>query len=283
MTAPDTAPEVFAYLDYRAFLRDWFEARKKANPRYSHRLFARRSGQKSPSLLLHVMNGQRNLTPANVEAFVGAMSLAREEGAFFRALVDLEQATTDEDRNDAWLRIASEKRFREARRVEGDGFRYLSRWYYPAIRELALRRDFEAEPKWIARTLQPRITISQARRALDDMLVMGLLAKEADGRVVQAEASVVTPHEVAGLAVHNYHREMTDRAKDAVDAFEPDVRHLLGVTVCIPADLVPTLKEELNAMQARLLQLCDGAEGDASRVYQMNLQLFPLSEGQEGA
>ena len=48
--------------------------------------------------------------------------------------------------------------------------------------------------------------------------------------------------------------------------------------MAIPAELVPTLKVEINAFQERLLDLCDSSEADAEQVYQFNMQLFPLSK-----
>lgn len=61
---------------------------------------------------------------------------------------------------------------------------------------------------------------------------------------------------------------------------EPEVRHeeVVALTVAIPAELVPTLKVEINAFQERLLDLCDSSEADAEQVYQFNMQLFPLSK-----
>jgi hypothetical protein len=48
--------------------------------------------------------------------------------------------------------------------------------------------------------------------------------------------------------------------------------------VAIPHELMPVLKEQLNAVQARLLDLCDTAAGLKRRVVQINLHLFPLTE-----
>jgi uncharacterized protein (TIGR02147 family) len=83
--------------------------------------------------------------------------------------------------------------------------------------------------------------------------------------------------EVTGLAVHNYHAGMLLRATDAIATFDPNHRYLGGLTVAIPASLVETLKDELKDLQKRMLDLCDGAEDPAAHVYQLNLQLFPLS------
>jgi uncharacterized protein (TIGR02147 family) len=270
-------PDLYTYLDYRAYLRDWFSAKKNANPRFSHRLFARKAGQKSPSLLLHVVERKRNLTPQTVDAFGQAIGLSGEEADFFAALVQLDQAEDPDERNRAMEKVRATRRFREARRLQGESFEYLSCWYYPAIRELALCPGFQADPEWIAANLRPRITGAQAKKALELLFALGLLKREAEGAVHVADGSVVTPHEVLSLAVHNYHTGMIDRAREALGGFPHTERHFCGVTVAVPASLLPKLKRELDAFQERLLDLCDGASDERTRILQVNLNLFPLS------
>lgn len=284
----DALPDVFAFLDHRAYLAAWFDAKKRAHKRFSHRAFARRAGQKSPSLLLHVIQGKRNLTESTRVAFADALELTGSAREAFFALIDLDQAPTDEARQAAWDRLSALRRFREARRIEDASFAYLSHWYIPAIRELAVSGDFQADPAWLAAALRPRITRRQARKALDTLVELGLLVPDPEApddaeppRLVPAEASLTTAPQVAGLAVHNYHREMTERARESIEGAAPEERHLLGVTVPVAPHLVAELKEELNAFQARLLDLCDRTDADARQVYQINLQLFPLSEAPE--
>ena len=199
---------------------------------------------------------------------------------FFSHLVKLDQAKTDKERNLAWRNISATKRFREARQIEGQSVAYLSHWYYPAIRELALRGDFQGDPEWIASQLRPSIKVEQAKQALDSLIDLGMLA-EKTGRLRPAEGTVVTPMEVAGMAVHNYHRGMLERAGESMDAFDPDERYLGGLTVAIPETMVDQVKDEIKAFQSRMLDLCDSAENDAERVYQLGLQFFPLSAGSE--
>ena len=85
-----TTPDLYTYLDYRQFLRDWFQQKKQDNPRYSHRLFARRAGQRSPSMLLFVMEGKRNLTPKTAAAFAQAMGFDDADQAACGPRADLE-------------------------------------------------------------------------------------------------------------------------------------------------------------------------------------------------
>jgi uncharacterized protein (TIGR02147 family) len=103
-----------------------------------------------------------------------------------------------------------------------------------------------------------------------------MLAEADDGTLRPSEGSIVTPHEVSVLAVHNYHQAMLARATEALE-FDPEDRHFGAVTVAVPVSSVAGLKEAIAAFQERVLDLCDSAEAPAERVYQLNLQLFPLS------
>lgn len=272
-------PSIFEYLDYRAFLGDWFAARKAADKRYSHRRFARRAGVSSPSLLSEVIAGRRNLTTRTEEGFLRALALDHDSARFFTALVAYDQAATVEERNAAWQRVSASRRFREARPIADGLVRYLSCWYLPAVRELAHCDGFRGDPAWIARTLHPRITEAQARDALETLTSLGLLQADPRGRLRPCDVSLVTPHEVAGLAGHNYHQAMLARAAEALSTVDYRERHFCGVTVAVPRHALPKLKDELDAFQERLLELCDQQVDEAEQVFQLSLQLFPLSKG----
>lgn len=273
-------PSPYDYLNYRSFLSQWFAYKKSSNPRFSYRLFARLAGQKSSSLLHHVINGERNLTPATLEGVVQALKLRAGEAQFFRLLVELDQAADEAARNAAWEKISTTRRFREARPIERAAVEYLSNWSLPAIRELASRADFRPDPVWVGQALRPPISPAAAEQALHTLLELGFLVQEGES-LVPAEASLATPAEVQGMAYRNYHRVMLERASASIDAFAPEERHLLAVTVGVPASLMPTLKAESTAFMQRLMHLCDASEQDADQVLQLNLQIFPLSDTRE--
>src|SRR5690606_9166225 len=104
-----------------------------------------------------------------------ALKLGPAEAAFFADLVALDQAQTVADKNRAFERVAANRRFRVARRLQGPLFEYLTHWYYPAVRELAGRADFRDDPGWIAGQLLPKITVKEARAALTTLRQLGLL------------------------------------------------------------------------------------------------------------
>lgn len=88
-------PDLFNYLDYRHFLRDWLTAAKK-HYGFSYRVFSRRAGLKSPSLYKMVMDGERDLIEGSLHKFLEGLSLSAKEKEYFATLVLFNQARTEE-------------------------------------------------------------------------------------------------------------------------------------------------------------------------------------------
>jgi uncharacterized protein (TIGR02147 family) len=191
--------------------------------------------------------------------------------------VAFNQAESEEDKNEAFERVAASQRFRKARRLDRAFFNYLSHWYYPAIREMVARIDFREEPKWIAKQLIPQIKPAEAANCLELLLELGLLKRNGQGRLERGEASVATGHEVRGLAIRNYHRQMLERAADSITLVTSELRDISALTVCIEAETVAELKERFHDFHEVLLDRCDRDEKPTA-VYQINLQLFPLTQ-----
>lgn len=273
-------PDVFDYLDYREYLQDYFEAAKENVPAFSHRYFARRAGFGSSNFVHLVMNGKRNLGVDSLRQVIDGLGLNAEESEFFSGLVSFNQAKDPQTKDEAFEKVAASRRFRQAREIDHSTWEYLSHWYYPAIREMAARPDFRNDPDWIAAQLWPPITPGRARKAMRLLLDLGLLEEADDGRVRRVSPSLTTGHEVRAVAVRNYHRQMLERAAEAVDVKPAALREVSGMTTCIRVDTVDELKSRIRAFRETLMERCD-ADEDPEIVYQINFQMFPLSKPQD--
>lgn len=272
---------IFEFNSYRVWLEYWFLEKKKASSQYSYRMIARICHQKSPSFFKDVISGRRHLSLEQEEILRTLMKLDKQEAQYFRDLILFEQDENEDIRQRSFERISAQRRIFESKQLEGDGYLYLSNWYYPVIRELCLRKDFRPEPEWIVEQVVPKIEIEEAIKALQTLKDLGMLTIHDDENIEVHDVSVTTPNQVAGLAVHQYHSQMLKLAEQSLHRFDEDERHLLGVTVCIPQKMVPVLKEELNRMAARLLDLCDSEESEGEVAIQLGLQLFPVSKAKE--
>jgi uncharacterized protein (TIGR02147 family) len=272
---------VYDFLDHRAYLSAYYQAAKRTRPSFSFRLFSKLAGLRSPNFLKLVIDGERNLGADSVGRFSQALGLEGADAEFFADLVAFGQAQTLSDKNRAFERIAASRRFRAARRIDGELFAYLSHWYNPAIRELAARDDFQEEPRWIAAQLRPRISPTEAAEAMKLLLSLGLLVRDpSSGRVLRGEPTLTTEHEVRSMGAAAFHRQMLERAAQSIETVPAAQRDLAALTVCVSAETAALVKERIHQFREALTELCD-ADTRGSAVYQLNIQWFPLSLAKE--
>jgi uncharacterized protein (TIGR02147 family) len=276
------APSIYHFINYREYLQRWFVHKKQTNTRYSHRLFSRLMQQSSPSFLRDIIDGRRNITLGNLLLFEKALNIDKESFHYFTDLVTLDQSKDDEERRRAYERIAASQRKHSARVLEGESYQYILRWECPAIRELAMRSDFKADPNWIAQTLQPNISVKAAEEALEILFSLKMLVEDTNGNITLSSGTLATPVEVFDLAAEQYHKEMLRLASESIDRFPSEDRHLMGVTVSIPNSLIPQIKKEFSDFAFRMLDLCESSEEERDQTCQLNFQFFPLSDNRQG-
>ncbi len=267
--------DVFQYQDLRRYLADVYAWKKEHTRGFSFRSFSKRIGVKSPNHLKRVIDGERNLTDSMARTYAKALGLRGEAATYFCDLARFSRARTHDEREAAWRAMMHSARYREAHAQDVRFATYCSRWYLPAIRELAGCPDFRANPAWIARQLVPPITKEQAEEALAILLDLGLLERR-DGTVVRRDAVVTTGPETRGLHIRQYHRSMLDRAAESMELIHHAERDISSVTLCVSDRKLPELKAEIQAFRKRLMALAE-EHPHPDRVVQFNVQLFPLS------
>jgi uncharacterized protein (TIGR02147 family) len=267
--------DVFRYLDYRTFLADFYAAKKKRG--FSFRAFSRTAGLGAPNYLKLVISGERNLTAEMAERFAEACGLQNDSADYFKHLVEFNQARTQEKRNAAYERLTGFQRYRKAQRIEVAHAAYHSTWYLPAIRELVVSPWFRDDPEWIAATLCPPIKPQEAKAAIDTLLDLGLLHRDPHGRLRQASAVVSTGAQTQSMHIRNYHAQMLERARAAMELVPAAQRDITALTFCLPEDGLEQLKQRLADFRRELIELAE-SQSDRGQVVQLNLQLFPLTQ-----
>lgn len=280
MTQRQDPIDVFGYLEVRSYLRDVYDHKKEHGRGFSFRAFSRRAGLRSPNHLKRVIDGERVVTAEMAPRYAKALGLDGDAASYFCDLAAFSRARSDPERNAAYTRLANYKEYRLAQTLELAQAAYHANWYIPAIRELANRADFRAEPAWIAKRMLPRITTSEAKGALDVLFELGLLLRTDEGRVVQGEPVLTTGAETRGLHIRNYHRAMMERAAESMALVPAPQRDISSLTFCVDDEGLRRVKERVQQFRKELIAILSD-ETDGDRVVQLNFQLFPLSSGQE--
>jgi uncharacterized protein (TIGR02147 family) len=269
--------DVFAFRDYRAFLRAFSDRQRGEKQGFSPAEFAKRVDLRSANYLKLVMDGQRNLTPDLAHRFAEACGLRDDSLAYFCALVAFNQAKTARERTLHYETLRSFRRFRAAHRLDAAQSAYHSQWYIPAIYELCACQDFAEQPRAIAKRLLPPISPKQAEEALDVLMQLGLLVRAPGGRLRPAENIVETPEGPLGHHVVEYHRTMMQRAAEALDHVPREEREIASLTIAVSQERMRELKAELEKFRHALAERYQ-ADPRAERVVQVNFQLFPLTK-----
>ncbi|MBI2340072.1 MAG: TIGR02147 family protein [Deltaproteobacteria bacterium] len=266
---------LFDYLDYRRFLKDWYHRAKKTGT-LSFRVFSQRAGFGSPSFLKLVMDGERNLTEKSLAKFVMGLKLNRQEQEFFRNLVFFNQAETPKEKDFYYHNLLRSKKFSQLKPIEKDNYEYYSTWYHPVIRELVISKDFDGSPEWLAGRVYPPITKLQAEKSVELLEKLGFLEQTSAGRFRQAHALVSTGPEVKSFVVHNYHKQLLDLTKEVLEKLPLENRDVSAITLGIVRERVPQLKKEIQEFRQRVMKLVS-VDMEPEEVFQLNIQFFPLT------
>jgi len=265
------------YTDFRKFLRDFYEDRKKRSPSFSHRQFCQKAGLGSPSFLREVIDGKRNLTETTIAQFVKGLELVEADAAFFGALVRFNQAVDPASKQTFLETMRGLRRKVPVEVVPLDRYEYYSRWYLPVLRELAIQRDWGEDWTALARSVRPRIRKGEAREGIALLERLGFLVR--DGRRwKQTEPAISSGGEVDSLAVRAGNREYARLGHEAIESIVPSQRDISTLILGMPESSFPVFKQELREFKDRLVRIAQDFGQDGDKVFALNLQFFPLSQ-----
>ena len=271
----DAAPDLYGYLDYRAYLRDVY-AHRKQHGAFSYRTFSRRVGLGSPNYLKLVIDGERNLSPAMATRFARALGSSEERRRYFEQLVRFNQARSVPQRDRAYAALRRYLGGQRSPTLEGALEAYHSLWYAPAIRELVTSEEFRDDPRWIAKRMVPAITTAEARSALRLLERLGMLVRDARGRLRQATPTISTGPEVRSRQIAEFHRTMIEHAKSAIDRVPARERDISALTLCLGDHGLALVKKAIQRFRRDLLEVAE-LEPRPHQVVQVNFQVFPLT------
>jgi uncharacterized protein (TIGR02147 family) len=267
---------LFKYIDYRAYLADFYSQQKSTTRHFSYRYFAERAGIKSPVFLKQVIDGERNLTRPMIEKFITAMKLTKKEAVFFRNLVQFNQAKSAEEKQEHYSVMLSMNDYVQEHQLFSDQYSYYEKWYTAVIRELVCLHDFGDDFELLAQAVEPPISRREAEKAMELLLRLKLVKKLPDGIYRQTDTSITSGHEMFSLAVRSFNSAMLEFAKQSNEARPASERNISGITMGISPECYNVIVAEARAFKERVIAIVNQDE-KSSRVYQLNLSLFPLS------
>jgi uncharacterized protein (TIGR02147 family) len=267
-------PSIFAYSDYRPFMRDAF-AEKKASSRFSWREFAKRAGYASPVFLKLVAEEKSSLSAEGIERVGLALGLTDKEQEFFRLLVFFTHEKDNKKKQKLFNEMRHIATLCKSHILEANLYDYYKEWYHSVIRELAPNVSSESE---ISKLLTPKIPLPQVKASITLLLKLGLLEKDSSGKYRQTNKHITTGENISSMAVRKHHENMGALAVAALESVSKNERDISGITMGLSKDGFEAVKTEIANFRRRIKEIAAQSEREEESVYRVNLQLFPLSK-----
>lgn len=271
------APVVSRYLNPVDFLEALYRATKTEKGTYSYVEFAEDLGFSRSNVVHLMIRGKRPITSKTGETISETLGFKGLERRYWLNLVAFHHEVDEVERERLMTEIVEIK----SRIVEDipslqNQFEFFKEWFHSIIYELASLENFPSDPKDIAAQLEPRIRPEQAKRSVALLEELGLLVRKED-KLVPVATQLSTGDEIASLAVVRYHQNMIDLGRRALTAFESDVRDVTSITFSANDAFLNDVKKELSLFRKKILAMAESVD-EKDRVYQLNLQLFPMSK-----
>ncbi len=270
-----------SFLDYRDYLQGIYAFVKSRDKGYTYIQYSSDLGLSKTNVAHLIIRGKRPLSARAASRVIQSLGLTGDERQFLELLAAYTNARIPSDREELFKKIVELKHKCLSDPVDRYQLEYYSEWYHPVIREMAYLPDFVPNVDWIVDHIRPRIRPAEARKSIQLLLSLGLLVEDPiEGKVVPSDSIITTGDEVASLAIVRFHQKMIELGRESITSVDEELRDIGSITVCVSSATAQQMKREVQLLRKKLLVMAnEGSDGEG--VYQLNIQLFPVTRGCE--
>jgi uncharacterized protein (TIGR02147 family) len=267
---------IFEYLDYRGFLSDYYRRQKEANYFFSYRYMSQKLGI-DHSLIVKIFAGKRHLANKTIPAFIKFCRLSGKEADYFEALVRFTKAKSEREAKVYLERMLALKEYTSFS-LEASQYEFYQKWYYSAVRALLDCITFDGDYALLAKSLNPPITPDQAKAAIDLLVKLHLIEQNQDGIYKPTSHHISSGNHWQSFAIAAFQKETIAMSAQSLDRDPRDTRDISSVTMSITREAFEEIRLILQECRSTIIKKVNEIpDGESDRVYQLNLQMIPLS------
>lgn len=221
-----------------------------------------------------IIEGERNLSLKSLLKVSKGLGLNEQEENFLETMVKFNQAKDVQDEQRYYEELLKYSAFKNVRKTESEQYKHFGHWYVLAILEGLATKWGENSEEEMAKSLG--IELSQVQDALK-LLTRLKLVEHRNGKWQKLDAFLETPPTTGSEEMEQMYREMGAKAVEAIEKYPRSMRSHTGLTAALTYDQFLELKAKVFEMQTHL-NIDFPVREEASHVFQLNIQLFPLCQ-----
>lgn len=285
------APQLASYTDYRQYLRDFYEfkrheTRNSLRP-YSYANFAAAADIKSPNYLKLIIEGHRNLSPEMARRFAKATGLIKDEVNEFEALVVFTQATDPLERN-RHLKVLADLRVRQQLKsgeIQAETWEKVPSWVTWVLYSLADQKNVTFNLNQLHEVMRGKARFDEIRRSLEKLVEAGELLRDTETGEISKGRELMSGSDAIPVAlVRKLQAELIYLGLESLFQDLPAEREFGAATLSLTEAEFEQLKFELRQFRKRWVKdiSVQRKQNKGDRVFQLNIQLFPVTQVVKG-
>lgn len=284
-TTSPTIPDLSEYMDYRLFLADFYHMKKTQTRTsirpYSYAIFSAAADIKSPNYLKMIIEGKRNLSNDMIAKFARACGLNKAQSDEFKLLILFNQAEDPADRNYA-LKILSEYRVEsklKLGKLDRKVFEKVPNWIGWIIFAMVDQAGVDFKIPQLKELLRGKASETEINHALEALIKSGELMRDETTGEIKKGQSNEAPEEIPSALVRKLQMQLMYLGLESLYQDSATEREFGSLTLAMTEKEFEELKFKLRQLRKTLHKDNSIARMNAKgeRVYQLNLQLFPVS------
>ncbi|MBL7542784.1 MAG: TIGR02147 family protein [Bdellovibrionaceae bacterium] len=280
-------PALSDYLDYRLFLQDFYHYKKELTKNdlrpYSYQLFSAAANIKSPNYLKMIIEGQRNLSDDMILKFAKALALNKEQTEEFGFLVHLNQADDTTERN-VYLKKLSEVRINQKLKsgeIDRRIWEKIPNWVAWVIYAMIDQEGVSFDTKSLKDLLRNKASDQEIESALNSLISSGEIRKDpVTGEMKRSHNLMDSAEEIPVALVRKLQMQLMYIGLESLYQEAPQEREFGTLTLSLTKEEFEETKFKLRQLRKTLNK--DNAiarkEKKGERIYQINIQLFPVTD-----
>lgn len=284
---PLSAPELSQYLDSRQFLNDFYEFKrhesKGARRPYSYATFSAAAGIKSPNYLKMIIEGKRNLSEEMAFCFAKALRFSKTESLEFVTLVQYTQAQNASDRNAHLRKLASlrvQKKI-ESGEIDRAMWDKVPGWVAYALHAMIPPTGMAGEVAKLYEHFRGKAQLSEIDMALQALIRSGLVEQNNDDLRIYKRAEFMDDlARVPPALIRKLQAELIGLSLESLERDPPHIREMGSLTLSLSDKEFEEVRFHLRKLRKLLMKdyLTKPIRSAAERVFQIQLQIFPLTD-----
>ncbi|MGE3609700.1 MAG: TIGR02147 family protein [Bacteriovoracaceae bacterium] len=231
----------------------YLDEAKKRNSSFGLRALARRVDL-SPGALSEIMSGKRRVSPDVTKKILDRLLVNP---------VEVQSIFESHEEEVSPIQLSL------------DQYQVLAEWQYLAILNLIETKNFKNDPKYIARRLG--LGLDVVKTALERLFRLEMI-EESRGKLKRTQVRYKTSEDLQNLAIRKFHTNALHKAEEALLNVPVDEREFTAMILPADPKKLKQVKEKIRRFREKLLK---EFEGDETEVFQVSIQVFPLTKKNE--